>query len=128
VSTSAGSSPKSPGAKREEEEPFSPGTEPPSPGVDSIDSDEMDNRALNAHRAWKMEQKWTRPRYALVLASDGIWEQIPPAEVGAKVAQHAQSGATSDAFCKALVHDARARWLTRRGVADDITVLLTWLA
>jgi serine/threonine protein phosphatase PrpC len=96
--------------------------------AESADSDQLDERADTTNKSKdSLEQPSFSPKsnFFVVVASDGIWEQVSIDEVGRRVAQHGRENL--DGVCNALVQDARRKWITTRGgVSDDISVLVAW--
>jgi hypothetical protein len=91
----------------------------------SMDSDEMDERAHR--RVLHQDYVESGSRYLVVIASDGIWEQLKPEEVGRLVVEGYREGKTDNALCEEIGLEAHRRWMTREGVQDDISIMITWL-
>jgi serine/threonine protein phosphatase PrpC len=96
----------------------------PRSGMESVDSDRLDELAETTNKSLDSLDQFSKPDFFVVVASDGIWEQISVDEVGRRVAQHGRDNL--DSVCETLVNDARRKWLSTKGVADDISVLVAW--
>jgi serine/threonine protein phosphatase PrpC len=72
------------------------------------------------HSSWLI----TGSQHFIVVASDGVWDQMSPPEVAAFIEQHKYS----DSACTALVQECATRWLRRRdGISDDISAIIIYL-
>jgi serine/threonine protein phosphatase PrpC len=96
----------------------------PRSNAESVDSDKLDEMAETTTKSLDSLDQPPKHNFFVVVASDGIWESISVDEVGRRVAQHGRD--KLDAFCDTLVQDARRKWISTRGIADDISVLVAW--
>lgn len=66
------------------------------------------------------------PGCIVVVASDGVWDVVPPAETAAMLAlRRASSGGCAERLATTLVEEARQRWSTLNGAhIDDITAIV----
>lgn len=94
----------------------------------SVDSDKLDEMADTTTKSMNSVDQpsfSTKQDFVVVVASDGVWEEISIDEVGRRVARHGREDV--GALCDSLVQDARRKWLTTRGgVADDISIMVAW--
>src|SRR5258706_193249 len=64
-------------------------------------------------------------QHFIILASDGIWDQITASEAVKFIESHKFN---EPAACSALVTEAAHRWLRRRnGLSDDVTAVIIYL-
>lgn len=63
----------------------------------------------------------------IVLASDGIWDQLSNTEVMMTIANKFYPQKDAEGACQYLVKEAVNRWQTDQGMIDDITIVVAFL-
>ncbi len=67
-----------------------------------------------------------REHRMIVLASDGVWDQITNEEV-AKMAFRYSENSTLEAAVNAIISEARTRWTNAGQHVDDVTCIIVLL-